>query len=98
MTAQLAPSLYYKDFNANGVQLSFGYVYSYVAGSTTPQATYTDSTQTVQNTNPIRLNSRGEANIWLDPTLVFRFVVMDATGSGGSPGNIIRTVDNVQGL
>jgi hypothetical protein len=92
MSALLAPALYYKDFTNGGAPLAFGLVYSYAAGTSTPQATYVDSTQTTQNTNPVALNARGEASIWLNPALAYKFVVTD------SNGNIIRTVDNVLGF
>lgn len=91
MTAQLIPALVYKDWTANGIPLAFGTVTSYASGTTIPQATYVDSTLTTQNTNPTILNARGEANIWLDPSLSYKFLVQDSTG------NIIRTVDNVNG-
>jgi hypothetical protein len=90
MVAQLVPDLYYKDFTNGGTPLAFGQVFTYAAGTTNPQATYVDSTQTTQNTNPIILNARGEAQIWLDQTLIYKFVVTDANG------NVIRTVDQVQ--
>ena len=92
MTAQLAPALCYRDFTNGGEPLAFGLVYSYAAGTSTPQATYVDSTQTTPNTNPIVLNARGEAAIWLNPALSYKFVVTD------SAGNTIRTVDNIQGF
>jgi hypothetical protein len=91
MTAQLAPPIVFKDWDANGAPLAFGTVATYLAGSTTPQATYVDSTLTTQNTNPVQLNNRGEANIWLDPTKGYKFVVFD------SAGNQIHVVDNIIG-
>jgi hypothetical protein len=52
-------------FNDDGTPLVGGLLYTYVSGTTIPQATYTDSTLTVQNTNPVVLDSRGEAAVWL---------------------------------
>jgi hypothetical protein len=52
-------------FNDDGTPLVGGLLYTYVSGTTTPQATYTDSTLTAQNTNPVVLDSRGEAAVWL---------------------------------
>lgn len=60
----------------NGVPLAGGYLYTCVAGlactpSTpgssplNPLATYTDSTGTVANPNPVQLDSAGRASIWL---------------------------------
>src|ERR1700722_14493420 len=92
MTAQLIPALVFRDYTNNGAPLVGGFVFSYAAGTSTPIATYIDSTQTTPNTNPIVLNWRGEANIWLNPQLSYKFVVQD------SFGNTIRTVDNVAGV
>lgn len=91
MIAQLSPTPVQKFFDNNGSPLFNGTLTTYVAGTTTPQATYVDSTQTTQNTNPITLNFRGECNLWLDPTLSYKFVLKD------SFGNTIWTVDNIQG-
>lgn len=74
--AVLTPSPKMQFFTAAGVPLSGGKVYTYAAGTTTPQATYTDNTGTTPNTNPIILDSRGEANIWLGAT-VYKFRLTD---------------------
>jgi len=63
-------------------------LYSYIAGTTTPQATYTDSTGTSQNTNPIILDAAGGANIWLGANS-YKFILKDSTGE------TIWSVDNV---
>jgi hypothetical protein len=63
-------------------------LYTYIAGTTTLQATYTDSTATTANTNPIILDSRGEANVWLGGA-IYKFVLKDADGA------LIWTVDNI---
>lgn len=81
MTTQLAPSTILRIFDNSGNLAIGGLVYTYIAGSSTPAATYTDSTGTTQNTNPIVANSRGEVTIWLDPTVVYKFVVYDASSN-----------------
>jgi len=63
--------------SAAGVPLSGGKVYTYAAGTTTPQATYTDSTGATPNPNPIILDSRGEASIWLG-SATYKFKLTDA--------------------
>lgn len=63
--AYKAPVLKQKFFDENGDPLSGGKLYSYVAGTTTPTATYTDKAATVPNTNPIILDSEGECELWL---------------------------------
>jgi hypothetical protein len=61
---------------------------TFTAGTTTPLATYTDSTGTSVNTNPITLDAAGGANIWLG-RFSYKFILKD------SLGNTIWTVDNV---
>lgn len=93
MTAQLAPTPIFKGWDNNGLPLALGFLTTYAAGTTTPLATYVDSTQTTQNTNPIRLNFRGECELWLNPLLSYKFLLTDAFGNT-IPG---WPVDNIQG-
>lgn len=93
MTAQLSPTPVFKAFDNNGQPLSYGLLTTYAAGTTTKQATYVDSTQTTQNSNPIRLNFRGECALWLDPSLVYKFALTDFLGNT-IPG---YPVDNIPG-
>ena len=51
-------------YDASGVPLAGGKVYTYIAGTTTPKASYTSSSGLVANTNPVILDSKGEADIW----------------------------------
>ena len=75
--AVLTPQPKMQFTTAAGVPLSGGKVYTYTAGTTTPQATYTDYTAATPNSNPIILDSRGEANIWLGSAL-YKFKLTDA--------------------
>jgi len=50
----------------DGNPLSGGKVFFYVAGTSTLKATYTDYSGAVQNSNPVTLDSRGEADVFLD--------------------------------
>jgi hypothetical protein len=77
-------------FDANGAPLSGGKVYTYAAGTTTPLATYTDQTGTVANANPVILDSRGEASIWLT-TSNYKFKLTTSADVE------IWTVDNLSG-
>lgn len=63
--AVLSPLPKMQFFDANGDPLVGGKLYTYAAGTTTPLATYTSSSGAVSNTNPVILDSRGEANVWL---------------------------------
>jgi hypothetical protein len=75
--AVLTPTPKMQFESAAGVPLSGGKVYTYAAGTTTPQATYTDYTGATPNANPIILNSRGEAAIWLG-SASYKFKLTDA--------------------
>jgi hypothetical protein len=61
----LTPTPKQQFLDANGNPLAGGKVYTYAAGTTTPLATYTDESGSTPNTNPVILDSRGEAAIWL---------------------------------
>lgn len=62
---------------ADGTPLVGGKLYTYTAGTTTPQATYTDNTGSTPNTNPVIMDSRGEANVWLGGAN-YKFKLTDA--------------------
>lgn len=78
-------------FDANGVPLSGGKLYTYAAGTTTPIATYTDSTAGTANTNPIILNSRGECDIWLLSGTAYKYILNTSADA------LVWTVDNITG-
>lgn len=63
--------------DAAGEPLVGGKLYSYAAGTTTPQPTYTDSTGATANSNPVILDARGEANVWLGES-TYKFKLTDA--------------------
>jgi len=88
--SRLSPYVFVQEMDNSGNPLSGGKIYTYAAGTTTPQATYTDSTGTTPNANPIILNSAGRADIWLGQN-AYKFVLKD------SSDNTIKTVDNVAG-
>ena len=52
---------------STGLPLNGGFLYTYLAGSSTPLATYTDSAGTIANTNPIIMGTDGRPpyEIWL---------------------------------
>jgi hypothetical protein len=70
-------------FDSSGRPLSGGKVYTCSSGSScpgTPLSTFTDATGGTPNTNPIILNSAGQANIWLSGSLAYKFVVQNSGG------------------
>ena len=68
MIATLSPSPKVQFLTAAGVPLVGGKLFTYASGTTVPLATYTDSTGNTANANPVILDSRGEANVWLGPS------------------------------
>lgn len=78
-------------FDDNGNPLNGGLVYTYLAATLTPQATYTDQGGLTQNANPVVLDSSGRASIWLDSTNSYKFIVKTSAGvtlSNGTQDNI----------
>jgi hypothetical protein len=87
MPAVLATPPFLAFYDDNGNPLSGGKVFTYVAATNTPKATYTDSTGLIASANPIILDSAGRAVWFLIGS--YKYVITDSTGT------IIRTVDNV---
>jgi hypothetical protein len=82
-------------FDNNGVILSGGKIYTYAAGTTTPQASYTSASGVTPHSNPIILDSAGRVpggEIWLTDGLVYKFVIETATGI------LLGTYDNITGV
>jgi len=79
-----------------GQPLAGGCVWTYAAGTTNPLASYTDATGTVQNANPVILDSAGSANIWLGPS-VYKIAVYSSGGTNCATGTLQLTVDNFPG-
>jgi len=81
-------------FTNNGVILSGGKLYTYAAGTTTPQVTYTSSSGVTAHTNPIILDSAGRVpggEIWINSP-PYKFVL------NTSADMLIATYDNITGL
>lgn len=83
-------------FNNTGVVLNGGLIGTYNAGTSTPQATFTDSTGVTPRTNPIKLDSSGRipdsGEIWLPAGATCKYVLMDANSI------VLKTYDNVPSL
>lgn len=81
-------------FGDNGLPLAGGKLYTYTAGSTTPQTTYTSSAGVTANSNPIFLNASGRlANeVWLAAQTEYKFVLKTSTDV------LIGTYDNISGI
>ena len=76
--------------------LAVGYqLFTYAAGTSTKQATWTDSTQTTPSPNPVILDAQGSCSIWLDPTLKYKYVLALPTDTD-PPQSPVRTQDNIE--
>ena len=82
-------------FTNQGVVLSGGKVYVYVANSTTAADTWTTAAASVKNSNPIVLDTAGRTpqEIWLLGGVLYKFVVTDSVGN-----QIGQTWDYIQGV
>lgn len=79
----------------NGNPLAGGKLYSYTAGTTTPQATYTTASGNTAHTNPIILDSAGRVatgEIWLTSGLNYKFALATSVDVA------IATWDNITGI
>jgi len=81
-------------FDNNGLPLNAGLLYTYQAGSVTPQTTFTDSSGLIANTNPIVLGTDGRppSTIWLSDGFFYKFVLEDANSV------VIQDYDNLYGI
>jgi len=94
MSFHLSPIGNDQQFDANGDPLNGGKIYTYLAGTTTPAATYTDDTGVTPQANPIILNSLGApaSPIWLTGGVTYKFVIKDANDV------TLRTIDDISGI
>jgi hypothetical protein len=96
MTINLSPlgGAGWQFFDNNGVPLAGGLLYTYLAGTNTPTATYTSASGSIANLNPIVLDSSGRPSneIWLTGGTSYKFVLQTATGTQ------IWSMDNLSGL
>jgi hypothetical protein len=91
-----------QDFFINGVPALGGKLFIYAAATTTKITTYTDSTGSTAQTNPIVLNARGEpqnsfgasVGIWIPTGIAYKLVFTSPTDTD-PPTTPIWTVDNL---
>lgn len=83
-------------FDNAGNVLTGGKIFTYAAGTTTNQATYTTSAGNIFHSNPIILDASGRVpsggEIWLTDGLLYKFVLKDSNDV------LIATYDNVGGI
>jgi len=82
-------------FDNSGNPLTGGKLYSYAAGTTTPQTTYTSSAGSTAHANPIVLDAGGRVpggEIWLTDGSQYKFVLKNSSDV------LIGTYDNIVGI
>lgn len=85
----ISPPAKFSSSDILGAPLVDGKLYTYLAGTSTLYDTYTDSTGDIPNANPVILDGRGEANVWLEQGVAYKYALYDADD------NLIWTVDNI---
>lgn len=73
--ATLCPPPKLQFFDNDGRPAAGWKLYTYAAGTTTPQTTYSNRAGTVANPNPITLDARGECVVYLGDGLVYDFAL-----------------------
>jgi hypothetical protein len=80
----------------SGNVLTGGKIFTYAAGTTTPQTTYTTSAGNIPHSNPIILDASGRVpsggEIWLTDGLSYKFILRDSNDV------LIATYDNLVGI
>ena len=94
MALFLSPVCQGQAIDVNGNPRTGGKIYTYLAGTSTPTATYTTEAGSTPHANPIILNSLGQTPnpIWITSGLSYKFVETD------SADVVIRTIDNIDGV
>ena len=88
MAATVCPPPKFVGLDNSGNPLSAGKLYSYLAGTSTPAATYSDVDLTTPNANPTILDAGGRASVYLSATS-YKFVLKSSADA------TIYTQDNV---
>ena len=100
MTASYSPTVHWKFWTQTGTPVpAAGYLlWFYAAGTTTPQAAYTDTTGSVAAPNPVILDTNGECNFCLSDSVAYKILLTDAANGNSTPGNTQSgwPLDNVQ--
>ena len=82
----------FKAIDGNGNPIRGGKLFTYQVGTSTDKAVYSDSAATVEHTNPVILDSNGEALIYLTGAYKMN---LKTRNNGQVPG---WPIDNIQGI
>lgn len=96
----LAPPPKLQFFDNSGRPLSFGCIFSYISQTTTPLTTYTNSTGSTANANPVQLNAGGFAGggssgVWLLTGQAYTLKVVSQGGTNCASGTTQYTIDGI---
>jgi hypothetical protein len=85
--------------DANGVPLVGAQLFFYAAGSSTKQSTYTTSSGSIANANPMILDANGRPAqaVWLTSGLLYKVGLASATETD-PPSTFLWSTDNVAGI
>ena len=96
MTVNLSPiaGAGWQFFDNSGAVLAGGLLYTYAAGTTTPLATYQESSGSTVHTNPIILDSAGRVptEVWMTAGSAYKLVLKTSAGVS------LWTMDNLRGI
>jgi hypothetical protein len=78
----------------SGNPLTGGLLYTYAAGTTTPETTYTTINGVTAHTNPIVLDAAGRppAEVWLTGEVAYKMILRDSAGA------LIGTYNDIYGI
>lgn len=93
----LMPTPRQQFFNAAGQPLSGGCIWTYISGTSTPLATYSDYTGSILNSNPVILDSGGFATIWLQSSNAYTITVFSSGGTNCALGQQQWSVNGITG-
>ncbi len=83
-------------FSSAGKPLAYGRICTFTAGTSTPLATYTDSTGVTANANPVVLDAGGYGSIWLTGAS-YKIVAYAAPFTSCTATGAVWTMDGVSG-
>lgn len=96
MSYSLAPNVKARFFvTGTNKPLAGGLMYTYLVGTTTPAATYSDNLGT-PNTNPIVLDADGECDLYLDDSVNYRMILKNSAGVTQFDEDRVSSINSAQ--
>ena len=88
----------YQAFDNSGLPATNAVLYFFAAGTSTQQATFSDSAGQNQNVNPLPFGTGARATIWLTTSAFYKVVLCAANdGPFCSAGDVLYSIDNLPG-